>query len=228
MTSNSESKPKDWADFVSDHPSAADLDSQYHELLKMSFAKDDIVNTFQSLQSSPASVLISYNERNRDVRLTHNHSVLGDALSGSERQLVGIQNLSKNARPIVFETSEFRVSQETTVPPLKEFINANSSNEIEPSSLRSATTKAKISSCFILPPFLAQVAVENWLTTSDLSVKPKSLLIDFIQHIKLNLIEDDASEEDINTEFKKFEPLLHFLWVISPPLVAMHQTLLPP
>ena len=205
-------KPKSWADFVTNHPSAAVLDSKYKELLKSSFALEKREDTFRSLKSSPATVMISYDERGKQIRLTHNHAVLGDRFSGNERNFVGISGLNDYATAVEFQTGEFQTSRDTPVPLLASFIKAEVGKEILPSTTRSST-KAKIRNSFILPPFLVQIAVKIWL--DDFKLKPLDFLHSTIDHITSTLTNESDSDDDIAAIFTIFEPLLQFLWVIS-------------
>ena len=230
MSSNT--KPDTWFNFIQANPEKDKLCLLMPEMPGKFTWNTDPDSNFKLLESSPSSVLLSFdNVSNRLTPSFHHHSI-GNALIDNETTFFGLSGFDREATAITFSRKLFSSfkSEKVSIPSLSDIISNG------PSAMGSDKGRVELPRFTIVPPVLIEACLVDDPIPSIVLGKSISILEmnkDSINDIFKNIIRSDLlnlnstieqplSDDEIENQItddkidklfdQSFTPYFQFLW----------------
>ena len=223
-----------WEIFLSSHPDVQKICSKLDSLQNL-LVSNKIDDNFKLLESSPSTILLSYDSIQDSIIPSFHHMSIGNGIIDNEFLMVGLTGFSKSATPVILNSNSFSSFKSDKAPPpiWNDLINDKED------AAGDGKGKVEFKRFSILPPPLFEIILHDDLSPTALLDRAISVLVrdqdkisNFLSDIiKQRLIDstigDDPSDDElkeassekaISDLFQKcFYDFLLFLWSTSNP-----------
>mgnify|MGYP003331564764 FL=1 len=197
---SSSAKPKTWLEFIMMNPEKDKLCSSMPDLpSKLPICNDDPVRNFKILESSPSTVLLSFDNVSNRLTPSFYHSIAGNIFAGEEITLFGLSGFGSEASGIIFSKSVFSSfkSEKVSTPSFNDILT------LGPSAMGNEKGRVELARYAIVPPVLIEALVMDELTPAIVLGKSIELLEtsrDSIDLIFRDIIKSDLKKEEADQD----------------------------
>ena len=166
---------------------------------KLPICNDDPIRNFKILESSPSTVLLSFDNVSNRLTPSFHHSIAGNIFAGEEITLFGLSGFCSEASGIIFSKNVFSSfkSDKVSTPSFNDILN------LGPSAMGSDKGRVELARYAIVPPVLIDALCMDELTPADVLGKSIELLEtsrDSIDAIFRKIIRADLKKDEANQD----------------------------
>ena len=218
-----------WKDSIFSHPDKSELNLRMEDFPSLIPPGTFIDDGFQILESSPSSVLITFDPVSNEIVPSFYHTSVGNELVDRNLWKIGLTGFTNIASPISFGADVFTGFKFKITPPtFKDFIDQGAEAITTDQQKKGALSFKRYA---ILPPIIADAIMSEDLSPFNvlsniinILLEQSDLIDDYLQEICLrnHLSSDSSTDEppsfdDVKDKhlFNAFYDILVFLWSVQ-------------